>query len=77
MLSSVKMPASARILPRPVAPKARNAAPTATKIPDTMWVRRRFTFSSPTFMKTDVKTGLMTNATNSDDPKTMIKVMGR
>ena len=71
------MPAMAKMLPRPVAPMARNAAPTPSKMADTMWVRRRFTLSAPTFMKTAVKTGLMTNATNSDDPKTMIKVMGR
>ena len=77
MLSSVNTPANANMLPKPVAPSARKAAPTATKTPDTRWVRRRFTCSSPTFMKTEVSTGLITSATNNDDPNTMIKVIGR
>ena len=55
-------------LPKPVAPSAKKAAPTATKIPDTRWVRRRFTCSSPTFMKTAVNTGLITSATNRETP---------
>ena len=65
------------MLPKPVAPNARNAKPTPTRMADTKWVRRRFTLSAPTFMKTEVKTGLMTSATNSDDPKTMINVIGK
>ena len=65
------------MLPSPVAPSARNAAPTPTNTPETKWVRRRLTVSIPTFMKTDVKTGLITKATNRDDPKTMMSVIGK
>ena len=64
-------------LPKAVAPNTKNTTPKPASDRLTRLERRLLTASSPTRMNTEVKTGLMTSATNNDELKTTMSVMGK
>ncbi len=79
MFSKVITPINIKKLPTIIDP-----TPKATKAPNTiaindlnitfLWL---ITFLPSTLIKVAMKTGLITNATKSDDPNVMIKVTGK
>ena len=66
-----------KILPNAVAPTAKNIPPKTTSESVTRWARFLLTPFSPTRMKAAVRTGFMTKATNKDELKTIINVIGK
>ena len=77
MFKTVIIPARIRMFPRAVAPSKSIKTPIPPRIINVFQVFFTEGLSSPTFINTAVKTGLITSATNSEEPSTIIRVMGK
>ena len=71
------MPPRMKRLPKVVQPVPKSNSPKTTRMPVVMKSRRTFISASSTRMYRLVNMGLMTKAMNSEEDKTMMRVIGR